>query len=284
MLVEGLGDLACFPCSSSKKPLMTKWQKRAQRIEPSPHWPRVGVLTGEVNGFDILDLEEQGLVWLASANLPPTRIHITPRGKHFFFLSADNLRGSADLRIHDGVHIRANKNFVVWHPRQGWPVVDAPIAEWPSELLALARGKVDPGFTKETPTCVVCVEGSSIKELQAQCAPLVSPRCREGRYALAAVKNAYAKLANEWPRHYDEVRGRMVWAQGRNNLLNKLAFKLGGLAVNGWIEIAVIVRVLMLAAKSVNLVREDGADCCMATILSGLRAGMARPYAALGDR
>jgi hypothetical protein len=260
---------------------MKGWQKNARRIEPSPHWPRVGVLTGEVNGFDILDLEEEGLVWLQSAALPVTRFHIAPRGRHYFFRSADGLRGSADLRIHSGVHIRANRNFVVWHPRQGWPVVEEAVAEWPSGLLALARG--GPGFNKETPTGSVCIEGTSIKELQAQCAPLVSPHCREGRYALAATKNAYSKLANEWPRHWDEHRGRMIWAQGRNNLLNKLAFKLGGLAVNGWIDIAIVVRVLMLAAKSVGLVREDGADRCMATILSGLRAGMSRPYAPLGD-
>jgi hypothetical protein len=276
LFVEGLGDLACFPCSSGKHPLMKGWQKNARRVEPSPHWPRVGVLTGEINGFDILYLEEEGLVWLQSAALPVTRFHITPRGRHYFFRSADGLRGSADLRIHSGVHIRANRNFVVWHPRQGWPVVEEAVAEWPVGLLALARG--GPGFNKEKPTGSVCINAGSIKELQSQCAPLVSPNCGAGRYGRKALQNAYSELANEWPRHWDEDRGRMVWAQGRNNLLNKLAYTQGGLVVNGWVEVAIVVRVLMLAAKSVGLVREDGADRCMATIMSGLRAGMERPY------
>src|SRR5262245_23778728 len=111
MIVFGLGDLAIFPVSLAKKPLMKGWQKSELRIEPLRHWPLVGVRTGSVNGFDVLDLEECGLEWLRSADLPETRRHRTPRGFHYFFRSAEGLRGSADLRIHDGCHIRASRNF-----------------------------------------------------------------------------------------------------------------------------------------------------------------------------
>jgi hypothetical protein len=107
---------------------------------------------------------------------------------------------------------------------------------------------------------------------------LVSPNSREGRYAQAAVRNAFGKLA-DWPRV--RVRGKWVRQQGRNNMLNKLGFKMGGLVANGWIAEELCVRVLMLGAKECGLVRDDGMDRCLATIYSGLRAGMEFPYPAL---
>jgi hypothetical protein len=89
MLIENLGDLAVFPCSAAKRPLIHAWPKNARRIEPPPFWPLVGVLTGSANGFDVLDLECEGLAWLASAGLPETRRHKTPRGYHYLFRSAE---------------------------------------------------------------------------------------------------------------------------------------------------------------------------------------------------
>lgn len=78
MIVLGLGDLPCFPCALEKTPLIKAWNKNAQRIEPPNHWPLVGVPTGI--SFSVLDIDLDGLSWLASANLPPTRIHITRSG------------------------------------------------------------------------------------------------------------------------------------------------------------------------------------------------------------
>jgi hypothetical protein len=287
MIVAGLGDLKIFPCNGAKKPLLKRWQKNAQPIAPPRHWPLVGVPTGAVNDFFVVDLECEGLGWLERNPLPETRRHKTPRGWHYLFRAVPGLHGSADLRIHDGVHIRSNGNYIIWWPRQQLSVFDAPLADCPEWLLALARREVGFGNNEETPRFRESVSGrgcGDVRELQKQCAALVSPHCREGRYAVAALHNAFGKLANEWPRRVDPARRRMVWAQGRNNLLNKLAYKLGGLAVNGWIDVAQVVRVLMLAAECVRLVREDGAEQCMATILSGLRAGMERPYPPLSDQ
>jgi hypothetical protein len=279
MLVEGLGDLKVFACNAAKKPLVKKWQKNAKPVEPPKHWPLVGVPTGAINNFFVVDLELEGLNWLARNPLPETMRNKTPRGWHYLFKAVEGLRGSADLRIHDGVHIRANGNYVIWWPRQFLRFDEAPLADCPEGLLALARKDV-PAHSKETARLERVCDGASINELQSHCAPLVSRNCREGRYALAAVKNAYRDLADEWPRYFDADRG-MVYAQGRNNELNRLAFKLGRLVVNGWIDIARVVRMLMLAAKSVGLVREDGEAQCHATIMSGLKAGMQWPYHAL---
>jgi Bifunctional DNA primase/polymerase, N-terminal len=84
MIVLGLGDLSCFPCALDKRPLIKAWNKNAQGIEPPNHWPLVGVPTG-IN-FSVLDIDLDGLPWLASAALPPTRIHITRSGgQHLLF-------------------------------------------------------------------------------------------------------------------------------------------------------------------------------------------------------
>jgi len=160
-------------------------------------------------------------------------------------------------------------------------VIDRPIAEWPGDLLLLARSKAGRS-NKETDRLIVWGDGG-IEQLQAQCAPLVSRGCRERRYALGAMRNAYGALANDWPRYVNEA-GKLAYAQGRNNELYKQSLKLGRLAVNGWIDLALVVAALMKGAEAVRLVREDGAEQCMATIMSGLRVGMSCPYPALGDR
>jgi len=106
----------------------------------------------------------------------------------------------------------------------------------------------------------------------------VTSGSREARYAKKALQNAFDKLANEWPRG---ERGKPKRG-GRSDLLNKLAFKMGGLIANGWLDGTVVIRVLMLAAKEVKLVADYGAEECRATILSGLNAGAQWPYPELG--
>jgi hypothetical protein len=207
MFVEGLGDLRVFPCNAAKKPLMKKWQKNAKAIDPPKHWPLVGVPTGAINAFFVVDLELEGLNWLERNPLPETRRNKTPRGWHYLFRSVEGLRGSADLRIHDGVHIRANGNYVIWWPRQLLRSDVAPLADCPEASLALARKDVgERGDGKETASLERVCSASSINDLRSQCAALVSRNCREGRYALGAMKNAYSDLASEWPRYFDAER------------------------------------------------------------------------------
>jgi hypothetical protein len=42
------------------------WPENAKRVEPPEHWPLVGAITGPRNGYDVLDVECEGLGWLAS--------------------------------------------------------------------------------------------------------------------------------------------------------------------------------------------------------------------------
>jgi hypothetical protein len=140
MLVPDLGDLLVFPCKPDKKPLVDAWPENAKRVEPPGHWPLVGSITGPRNGYDVLDVECEGLDWLAANPVPRTRAQRTPRGWHLLFRAAEGLSGSNDLRISKDVHVRATGSYHIWWPRQGFAVVDAPLAEWPEELLGLAMG------------------------------------------------------------------------------------------------------------------------------------------------
>src|SRR5262249_38587264 len=80
MLVDGLGDLAVFPCGDDKRPLMKAWPTAAQRIDPQPHWPLVGVPTGDANGFSVVDVDLEGLGWFDAQHLSLTRMHRTRSG------------------------------------------------------------------------------------------------------------------------------------------------------------------------------------------------------------
>jgi Bifunctional DNA primase/polymerase, N-terminal len=211
MIVAGLGDLPVFPCNTRKQPLVKGGYKAARRIEPPKHWPLTAVPTGSVSGFDCVDVDPEGLEWLAANPLPATRAHRTRRGGwHFLFRAVDGLTGSADTRIEKGVHVRASGNYIVWWPLAGFEVQDAPLREWPEDLLRLAKVKRKAsrvGFGEETPMLGGCDPfGVGMR---------VSPSSREARYSAAALRNAFDDLANK------SARG------SRNDTLNKLAFKLG---------------------------------------------------------
>jgi Bifunctional DNA primase/polymerase, N-terminal len=272
MIVAGLGNLPCFACRSDKRPLIHDWPNRAECIEPKPWWPLVGVPTGIA--FDVIDIDPLGLPWLeTNRHLLQTRAHKTKRAWHFLF-QPSGVSGSNDDRIAAGVDVRAKGNFIVWWPRQGLEVIDLPLAPWPEELLEKARSKAKvhslSAHRLETPR-----GGATMPRV------VVSRNSREGRYAWAALRNAFDKLAN-WPRV--KVSGQWQRLPGRNTMLNKLAFKMGGLVTNAWIDEALVVRVLMLAAAECGLVHDDGEAQCLATIHSGLQAGMQLPYPQLEPR
>ena len=72
------------------------------------------------------------------------------------FRSAPGLRSSAS-RIAAGVDVRADGGYVIWWPREGLAVDDAPLCEWPEWLLKEARGEArrsgltDPNKKKPLP-------------------------------------------------------------------------------------------------------------------------------------
>jgi Bifunctional DNA primase/polymerase, N-terminal/Primase C terminal 2 (PriCT-2) len=137
MNISGLGDLPVFPCASDKRPLVKAWPTSAERIEPKPSWPLVGVPTGIT--FSVLDIDLDGLSWLASASLPPTRTHVTRSGgRHLLFRHREGLRTSKG-QIAQGVDVRGEGGFVVWWPREGLAVEERELADWPEGLGSALR-------------------------------------------------------------------------------------------------------------------------------------------------
>ena len=146
LAAQCLSSLASFPCNEDKSPMTLHGFKDARHAE----WqsPLVGVPTGEVNGFDVLDVDPKGEAWLNGVELPLTRCHWTRRGRHFLFRHAAGLRNS-EGRIAPGVDVRAEGGYVIWWPRQGFRVDSRPLCEWPGWLLKEAmeptvRSRVDP--------------------------------------------------------------------------------------------------------------------------------------------
>jgi hypothetical protein len=130
-----------FPCRPDKAPLSRRGFKDAIRGVWWPRSPLVGVPTGRRNDFDVLDIDGRpGREWLARNAIPPTRVHYTQRGCHLLFAHAPGLRCSTG-RVADGVDVRAEGGYVIYWPREGLPIEDHEIAEWPEWLLQEAKGK-----------------------------------------------------------------------------------------------------------------------------------------------
>ena len=94
---------------------------------------------------------------------------------------------------------------------------------------------------------------------------------REKAYAQAALEGCAAELAAA-------ARG------SRNELLNKLAFRLGRMVARGWISRADVETALISAMHSNGAVADDGLAAAEATLKSGLDAGEKEPHPDLGEQ
>jgi hypothetical protein len=248
-MMIALAQLLRFPCDQSKRPMIAAWQRNAGRDDCSD-WPLVGVPTGEANGFDVLDIDFEGRSWWDAhrAELPATQTHTTRSGgAHLLFKHAEGLRCSVG-RIATGVDVRADGGFVIWWPRQGLRVIEAELGAWPEWLLEQARKReplrpVDRGPCKSSPAYGADGHGDVTLDVRKRSKSLL---------------------------------GYVVRAQvsTRNATLNWCAYQFGKMIAEGVIQRDVAEQLLREAAQACGLWREDGAAQCMATIRSGLDAGI----------
>ena len=238
--------LPVFPCRADKRPACPRGFKSASR-DPTAIgdlWRRypgqlIGVPTGEVSGFDALDIDPRhgGDAWLETnrPHLPVTRTHKTKSGgQHLLFTHHQGLRNSAG-RIAPGVDVRADGGYIVWWVAAGLPVLsDAPNADWPDWLVELAR----------RPTALPTAGGA------------VAP------YAAAALASELAAL-------------RVTPEGGRNDALNVAALRLGHLVGSGALDEPATRAALESAGLELGLSERE----VRATVKSGLNAGMAEPSA-----
>jgi Bifunctional DNA primase/polymerase, N-terminal len=251
--VSELASVPRFACGLDKRPLTQRGFYNAKTDVDDSDWPLVGIPTGAVSGFDVVDVDLEGLCWLDVnwEKLPPTRTHATRSGgRHLLFRHADGLRCSAG-RIGKGVDVRADGGYIIWWPRQGFRVLsDAEIADWAEWLLELAR--------KKPPAAQASADVGIINGVAAErAADGVGSKTLNFRYRY---KSILRKVEHSKPGI-------------RNIMLHWAACRFGEMIAEGLIKPDVAVGVLVSAARTCDLVSDDGIERCKATIMSGLAAG-----------
>jgi len=169
-----------FPCRADKKPIFKGGFKLAS-TDPTvirqafthPPAQLIGVPTGPASGVDVLDLDPRhgSDAWKAANShlLPETRVHMTMNGgEHWLFRHAPGIRNDQSGRIGVGVDVRGEGGYAIFPSSAGYRVIsDAEIAEWPPELLALAR-KPPKAATSERSTAKPKQQPDQLKEKRYQ--------------------------------------------------------------------------------------------------------------------
>jgi len=210
----------------------------------------VGVATGAVSGIDVIDIDPDGLPWLEAnrARLPLTREHQTSRGVHLLLKHSPGMRNS-NRRIAKGVDVRGDGGYVIWWPREGFLVVDLPLADWPEWLLALAT-------TVDVHSDVHAVEGRmhrSPSHVGSEIEPTANLKLRSS-YILNKVERARPGERNRL----------LFWGSCRH----------GEMIAEGRIKREIAERLLEGAARINGLWRDDGVDQVRATVRSGIETGI----------
>jgi len=127
----------------------------------------IGVATGIVSGFDVVDVDVEHLAarlwWHLNADrLPQTRTHATRRGGlHLLFDHRAGMCCSAS-RIAIGVDVRGDGGYCIWWPGAGLPVLcGKPRAPWPDWLAAVAEPRVAVALPQQKTAIRRPVRGSS---------------------------------------------------------------------------------------------------------------------------
>jgi hypothetical protein len=132
-----------FPRNSAKEPLTKHGFKDAVQNVFWPSAPLVGMPTGARNNFDVLDIDgDAGRAWYERNYdaIPTTRAHSTQRGMHLLFIHAPGLHCSTS-EIAPGIDVRTEGGYAIYWPREGLPIEDVAVAEWPEWLYQEAKGR-----------------------------------------------------------------------------------------------------------------------------------------------
>jgi hypothetical protein len=233
-------------------------------------WPhaRIGIPTGAVNRIIVVDVDTieghgvDGSVALRKleakhGSLPQTLQAISPTGSVHHYLkhpgAGIKIKGSAS-ELGAGIDIRGDGNMTVAPPSinpdgQAYRWINRkPIAAMPAWLIEL---------TKDKPP-----RASTIS--QRAVAGIRRPGATPGAYGAAAIEAEIEALANTAP-------------GVRNHALNKAAFSLFQLVGGHELDGTDVERRLIEAATVNGLVDDDGMPSVLATIRSGMRAGLQYP-------
>jgi hypothetical protein len=248
-----------FPCRPrTKEPAIARGFYNATTNPETikRYWSRpdcnVGIRTGVPSGFWVLDIDgDDGAASLRAlevkhGRLPATREVITARGRHMWFRCTREVK-STTCKIAPGIDTRGDSAYVL-----------APPSIHPSGDLYAWSADVELAIAPDW-------------LLNALRKPIPLPECalslvrRPGSYGRAALEREYKSLATMAP------------DTGRNNALNLTAFRLGQLVAGGELERGEVVKHLIAACFRNQLIADTSQRAVLATIESGLKAGMKSP-------
>ncbi|MDR3529795.1 MAG: bifunctional DNA primase/polymerase [Rhodopila sp.] len=144
-----------FPLRSNKRPCTEHGFKAAstdpetvRRMFADPLAALIGVPTGAVSGFDVLDIDPSraGDEWLREneSRLPPARRHHTRSGGVHILLKHTPGMGNSSDRIAPGVDVRGDGGYCVWWPAQRFHASGDVWGDWPDWLLIQALRNISP--------------------------------------------------------------------------------------------------------------------------------------------
>jgi len=271
-----------FPVEPGGKKPLCKWRDASAqaegiaRLEFTRHahggeFPNVGLDCGK-SGLVVIDLDRHGdspdglAAWealKAEHGIDDTGALVaeTPSGgRHLIFADPTGgaIRNSAS-KLAPGIDIRANGGYIVAAPSRngaggGWRWLrgDGEPGTLPPELIRLLLAEPAPSHVLEPPR----------EAPRAQTAPTGDRRAIA--YAQAALGREVAALAGTAP-------------GTRNAGANRAAFSLGQLVGAGLLDRAEVERQVYGACVASGLLADDGERSVMATIASGITAGIAEP-------
>jgi hypothetical protein len=217
----------------------------------------IAVRTGKISGvwvFDVDRIESLREFEAFFDKLPLTRQSTTGHGIHFWWRSPPIPVPNSVGRIWPRIDTRGENGYVLVPPSRHpdgqtyrWVNPDVPIAEAPSWLLARLRKPPPPDIPPR---------------------PNGSPAGSAGRVKAYAVVALNAEC---------RILSAMAPNTGRNNQLNISAFSLGQLIGGGELERALVEHRLLEASMANGLAADDGMQSVLATIRSGIGAGLKLP-------
>lgn len=318
--------LPSFACAGDKKPLTKNGYKdattdkeeflRQSRLSLNDAF-LYGVPTGELTGFDILDVDRKGLEWFDNqGDLKTNRWHRTfSGGYHVFFEHHPGLRNSAS-KIAPGIDVRADGGYIIWWPSTGLatgrPTIITPWPNWITDLLLKQnekekekdsscmgvpdrqtenanKAKITPKSWFKYDECMELLYYDHDEEsILTQIYRCLIVEMRSGTpiggesYTVRKFSREYLYALQAITQAFIELSNAQPGE--RNNKLNALAYKLGRLMARSWITPRLYIRALWRGAMNCRLATDDGPQQVTDTILSGLTAGLKNPYPDLDDK
>lgn len=249
LALAGAG-LAIHPLRSDKRPHLSGWPDKATTNDATirewwAQWPDAlpGIVCGPRSGIDVLDIDQEGLPWLAAnASLVGSTYTYETRsgGRHLIYQHRAGLKTRSRSGGLPGVDVRTGRDdgtgagYVVFWPAVGHRVLETRSpTRWRHELfgmLADAPAKPAPAVSVNRPSATIDAPADAIQH----------PR----RYALAALESAVGRIAS-------------AQEGSRNDTLNREAHPLARFIDMAALTLAEVVTALTIAALKAGLTEEE---------------------------